>query len=140
MAFAGGADRAFGLAVCDGSGTLTFRRPVAGFPFPRYSAACPLWPLYEALRQPQVPVSRVVEMPGAPALRFACDAIAELAWPDGYGGPGVIEAVMLIRPVDQRRGDARAVGASCRICARPRCAARREPSIMATAEVGARAF
>ena len=126
-----------GLVLCDGSGTLTFRRPVEGFPLPRYGAACPLWPLFDALRQPQVPVRHLVEMPGEPAMRFACDAIAEIHWPDGYDGAGVVEAAMLIRAVDVRRGEARPVGPSCRICPRPRCAARREPSITAPARAPA---
>lgn len=133
MSADGGGPR--GLVLCDGSGTLTFRRPIDAFPLPRYGAACPLWPLFEALRQPQVPLRQVVEMPGDPASRFVCDAIAELHWPDGYDGPGVVEAVMLIRTVDSRQGEARAVGPSCRICPRAGCAARREPSILSADSV-----
>ena len=38
-----------GLAVCDASGALTFRKPISGFPLPRFGAACPLLPLYQAL-------------------------------------------------------------------------------------------
>ncbi|MCB1843770.1 MAG: hypothetical protein KDI09_12470, partial [Halioglobus sp.] len=46
------ADVAFGrrrslvARLQDGSGTLTLRKPVAGFSLPRFGAACPLWPLY----------------------------------------------------------------------------------------------
>lgn len=119
-----------GLVICDASGTLTFRRPVDGFPLPRFGAACPLWPLFETLRQPQAPVRHVVEMPGQRPLRFECCAISEVLWPDGYEGAGVVEAVMLIRPFDVSEGAARAIGPSCRICPRERCAARREPSII----------
>ncbi|NJS38360.1 MAG: DUF2083 domain-containing protein, partial [Rhodobacteraceae bacterium] len=50
--------------TCDASGTLTFRKPTAGFPLPRFGAACPLWPLYAALGRPSQPVETVVEMAG----------------------------------------------------------------------------
>ncbi|MCL4674538.1 MAG: helix-turn-helix domain-containing protein, partial [Pararhodobacter sp.] len=60
----------FGLAVCDGSGTLTLRRPIEGFALPRFGGACPLWPLYQALLQPERPLRAVVEFAGRPPARF----------------------------------------------------------------------
>jgi hypothetical protein len=132
-----------GLVACDGSGTLTFRKPVAGFALPRYSAACPLWPLYEALSRPMAPVRHVVEVAGrAPGL-FVAYALCRPSQPAGFGGPQVLEALMLLVPLDLADAHAAtavpealraaplAVGTSCRICPRPDCAARREPSIMA---------
>jgi len=38
-----------GLAVCDGAGVVTFQKPVLDFRLPRAGAACPLWPIYQAL-------------------------------------------------------------------------------------------
>lgn len=127
----GGAAPAVGLVVCDASGTPTFRRPAPGFGLPRHGAACPLWPLYEALARPMVPVRAVVEMAGRVPQRFLIYAFSEPRHPGGFDGPVVVEAQMLILPAPAARGPGeRAVGASCRICPRRACVARREPSIL----------
>ena len=132
-----------GLVACDGSGTLTFRKPVPGFSVPRYSAACPLWPLYQALSRPMAPARQVVEMGGRAPQPFLAYAICQPVQPAGFSGPQVLEALMLIVPLDLAdtlapgsvgRGEREAplpIGTSCRICPRAACAARREPSIMA---------
>ena len=127
----------FGLAVCDGSGTLTFRRPVAGFALPRFGGACPLWPLYQALAQPDRPLRAAVEFAGRPPARFVAHAVAGARDPLRFEPPFVWEASMLVTPVPVVSGggaDPRAaplaLGSSCRICPRPACAARREPSIV----------
>ncbi len=126
-----------GLVACDGSGTLTFRKPVDGFPLPRYSAACPLWPLYLSLSRPMAPVRRRVEMGGRNPRTFVAYAICQPSHPAGFDGPQVLEAAMLILPEELATplpSDSRVdVGTSCRICPRSACAARREPSIMAEA-------
>ncbi|MEO1681577.1 MAG: short-chain fatty acyl-CoA regulator family protein [Pseudomonadota bacterium] len=134
-----------GLVACDGSGTLTFRKAAEGFALPRYSAACPLWPLYQALARPMAPARQLVEMGGRAPARFLAYAICQPAQPAGFGGPQVLEALMLLLPVDlaeRHRAVDRAeldrslpeiVGTSCRICSRLDCIARREPSIMAEA-------
>ncbi|MCW1932993.1 helix-turn-helix transcriptional regulator [Pararhodobacter zhoushanensis] len=126
----------FGLAVCDGSGTLTFRRPVDGFQLPRFGGACPLWPLYEALGQPDRPVRALVEFAGRPPARFVAHAIAGARDPLRFDPPHVWEASMLVTPalVAATSGDSaepRGVGTSCRVCPRMDCPARREPSIVA---------
>jgi predicted transcriptional regulator len=135
-----------GLVACDGSGTLTFRKPVAGFAVPRYSAACPLWPLYQALSRPMAPVRQVVEMSGRAPQPFLTYAICQPAQLAGFGGPQVLEAMMLVVPLDlaetlapgalpaAERAAPMPIGTSCRICPRAACAARREPSIMAEGE------
>ncbi|WP_172296794.1 helix-turn-helix transcriptional regulator [Pseudoruegeria sp. HB172150] len=125
-----------GLVTCDGSGALTFRKPVDGFPLPRFGAACPLWPLYQALGRPLAPVRAVVEMTGRDRRRFLAYAVAEPVGQPGFDAPPVFEAVMLIVPGDRVRIPEErglAVGTSCRICPQRRCAARREPSILAEA-------
>jgi hypothetical protein len=128
---------AAGLVVCDGSGTLTFRKPIEGFPLPRYSAACPLWPLYQALARPMAPVRMAVEMGGRSPQTFLTYAIGQPAQPAGFDGPQVMEAAMLVLPADlaplPEGAVPLAVGTSCRICPQGDCAARREPSIMADA-------
>ena len=68
-----------GLVICDGSGTLTFRKPVDGFPLPRFGAACPLWPLYQALGRPASPVRALVEMSGRDPVRFLTYAVSRSA-------------------------------------------------------------
>ena len=128
-------DPALGLVACDGSGTLTFRKPVAGFALPRFGAACPLWPLYEALARPSEPIRRRVDVAGRVAQHFLTYSVGELRQPEGFGGPSLRHAVMLIVP----QGDGAAaghaqppleLGTSCRICPRAACVARREPSIV----------
>ncbi len=124
-----------GLVACDASGTLTFRKPAPGFALPRHGAACPLWPLYEALARPMVPIRAVVEMAGRVPQRFLTYAFSEPRHPGGFDGPQVVEAQMLILPPPEQRGEVeRPIGASCRICPRADCAARREPSILAGGE------
>ncbi|WP_323777591.1 helix-turn-helix domain-containing protein [Leisingera sp.] len=119
-----------GLVVCDASGTLLFRKPVAGFAMPRFGASCPLWPLYTALVHPNIPVRRNVLQQGRNAAAFDCMAVA---WPQempDFGADPQYRAVMLILPGAKDAQDPQLVGASCRICPRQGCPARREPSIL----------
>lgn len=121
-----------GLVVCDGSGTLTFRRPVAGFAMPRFGAACPLWPLYEALARPMQPIRAVIDMAGRLPQRFLTYAFCAPRQPPGFDGPVLPEAMMLILPAPAERSPSeRLVGPSCRVCPRSACPGRREPSILA---------
>lgn len=125
-----------GLVACDGSGTLIFRKPVAGFDLPRFGAACPLWPLFQVLQRPMQPSRQVLSMIGREQASFTAWAVSELRYPGGFEGPSVIEAWMLIAP---RQGAAEGakplgVGVSCRVCAQSRCPARREPSLVGSPE------
>ncbi len=126
----GWAGRAVGLVVCDGSGTLTFRKPLDGFALPRFGAACPLWPMYQALSRPHTPIRQVVEQVGQLTPRFTCYAVAHKAYPGGFDSVPVVTAAMLILPHDSE-ASGYPVGTSCRICPRRACAARREPAIVA---------
>lgn len=119
-----------GMVICDASGTLLFRKPITGFALPRFGASCPLWPLYTALAHPNTPVRRQVAQQGRSAAAFDCMAVA---WPlemPEFGSDPVFRAVMLILPGGEEVEDAQPVGASCRICPRRGCVARREPSIL----------
>lgn len=127
-----------GLVVCDGSGTLTFRRPVPGFGLPRFGAACPLWPLFQALARPLQPLRVTVQTAGRPAQRFEAFAICRPRVPAGFGTPAVLEASMLLLPAAgegaaEAEAPVQAVGTSCRICPRQACPARREPALVAEA-------
>lgn len=122
--------REAGLVICDASGTLLFRKPVTGFAMPRFGASCPLWPLYTALVRPHVPVRRHVVQQGRNAAAFDCMAVA---WPQelaDFGSDPVYRAVMLILPGGEPVQEPQPVGASCRICPRQGCPARREASIL----------
>lgn len=128
-----------GLVLCDGSGTMTFQKPVPGFSLPRFGSACPLWPLFSALSRPMTPVEVVVETPAG--RRFLVLAFAETRYPLGFAGPELREAAMLILPAplpglvaQGGAGPALRIGSTCRICPRGTCPARREPSIL-TVEV-----
>ncbi|MGB3281243.1 MAG: helix-turn-helix domain-containing protein, partial [Pseudorhodobacter sp.] len=113
-----------GLVICDGSGALIMRKPVEGFALPRHGAACPLWPLFSALSQPSRPVSALVEMPGLAPHPFYLRAYCAVSYPQGFSGPEVRDAAMLItagKPVGG--GEVVPVGSSCRICPRADCAA-----------------
>ncbi len=133
---------AAGLVTCDASGTLTFRKPVAGFSPPRLGAACALWPLFAALARPGAAVEAWVETTGRGGGRFLARAAAAVRLPGGYGGPELREAAMLMIPetalpqvgVAPMRSIAwHRVGAACRICPEPACPARSEPSILSEA-------
>lgn len=122
IAFGAGA----GLVVCDASGTLTLRKRIAGFSLPRFGAACPLWPLFSALARPMVPIEQGVETPNGD--RFLIRAFCQPHYPEGFAGPELRQAMMLILPPAD--GPVRAIGATCRICPRNDCPARREPAIL----------
>lgn len=139
-----------GLVTCDGSGTLTFRKPLDGFAPPRFGAACPLWPLYQALLRPLAPVRRVIEQMGQPPRQFLAYAVCQPVAQVGFDAPEVVEATMLFVPMDaataalpngqsltssQVSGDVVEVGTNCRVCARAGCPARREPSLLAMEHV-----
>jgi transcriptional regulator with XRE-family HTH domain len=120
-----------GLVICDGSGTFTFRRPVPGFGLPRFGAACPLWPLFQALARPLQPLSATVEIAGRHMQRFDTFAMCRPVAPAGFGRPAVLEATMLILPAADAAGPAQPVGTGCRVCPRTACSARREPALVA---------
>jgi XRE family transcriptional regulator, fatty acid utilization regulator len=119
-----------GLVVCDASGSILFRKPVAGFALPRFGASCPLWPIYTALQRPDVPLRRNVVQQGRSALGFECLAVAWCHVPGSFDTDALHHAVMLILPRREVPPDAQPVGGSCRICPRQTCEARREPSIL----------
>ncbi|NKX43920.1 helix-turn-helix transcriptional regulator [Roseicyclus persicicus] len=118
----------FGLAVCDGSGALIFRRRLTAFSIPRFGAGCPLWPLYRALGRPGQPEAALIEMPQG--ARFRAWAVSQPAAPAGFGEAPVMQAVMLVTPAEALRspapaGPVIAAGPGCHLCPRTECPARR---------------
>ena len=114
----------FGLAVCDGSGALIFRRRLTAFSIPRFGAGCPLWPLYRALGRPGQPEAALVEMPQG--TRFRAWAVSQPVGPAGFGAAPVMQAVMLVTPAGEgARGEVIAAGPGCHLCARQECPVRR---------------
>lgn len=125
---------AFGLVICDGSGTLTFRKGLEGFVPPRFGAACALWPLYQSLLRPLSPIRQQIEQPGSTPYRFLAYAVCQTAPKVDFDAPDVVEATMLFYADDSASGTgALPIGTSCRICSRATCVARREPSMLGAA-------
>ena len=119
-----------GIIMCDSSGTLMLRKPVEGFPVPRFSGACPKWPLFQALTQPMRPIRRDVTVTGRESKQFICYAIAEAVGTLEFNDDPLYRAYMLVVPVDTVQADAREVGSTCRVCPSVGCDGRREPSIL----------
>jgi predicted transcriptional regulator len=125
-----------GLAICDPSGTLVFRKPAPGFDMPRLAGACALWPLYQVMAQPNVPLRMRVRQTGRSDDPVLAMAVAATTGPAGFGRPALTRMHMLILPDPQgetgeQAGEVLDLGVSCRICPIQDCAARREPSILA---------
>jgi XRE family transcriptional regulator, fatty acid utilization regulator len=122
-----------GLVISDASGSIVFRKPLAGFALPRFGASCPLWPLFSALSRPMMPIRRIVSQLGRAVANFECMAVA---WPQdmpGFERDPHYQSIMLILPIplEENKGDdVQPVGSTCRVCPRARCHARREPSIL----------
>jgi predicted transcriptional regulator/transcriptional regulator with XRE-family HTH domain len=132
---ASGSDREieFGLITCDISGAVTLRKPLTGFSLPRYGAACPIWPLYQSIVQPGVPIKVILNTPDE--VNFLSYGLCQRIGIGGFGAPQQLEASMLItlaQPGDT--GQIVPVGLNCRICSRQNCASRREPSVIETAK------
>jgi XRE family transcriptional regulator, fatty acid utilization regulator len=126
-----------GLAVCDGSGTLLYLKPVPGFAMPLTGGACPLWPLFGALSRPSQPLRAEVMLPGPAAQHLLCYAIAVPIAVQQFDVPPVLRSYMLVLP-DPTDGPVQPlpVGVSCRICPRGDCISRREPAIVGITPAG----
>ncbi|GAA4218402.1 hypothetical protein GGQ68_002459 [Sagittula marina] len=122
-----------GLAICDASGVLSYRKPLPDFPMPRFGAACPLWPLYKALNRPYAVLSADLVQLGRSGATVRVEAQATPVGPPQANSDPLFEAHMLVRPLPVSREPASPsadVGITCRICPRVKCIGRREPSIL----------
>jgi hypothetical protein len=123
--------RPCGLVMCDGAGTLMLRKAIDGFPMPRFSAACPKWPLFQALGRPMQPLRQTVTVTGRDARSFECYAVADPIGPMRVDETPLYRSYMLIIPQDSAKAGAREVGSTCRVCPSEACEGRREPSLLA---------
>lgn len=123
-----------GLAMCDASGTLTFRKSVSGFALPRFGAACSLWALYQSLSRPMTPLQEMVVQSDRDAGMFDTFAITQPQHSVDFNEVPLWEAHMLIVPLagdrDRPAAERHPIGVSCRVCSRQDCPGRREPSIL----------
>ncbi|WP_428924961.1 helix-turn-helix domain-containing protein [Marinibacterium sp. SX1] len=121
-----------GLVICDGAGSLLFRKPVDGFAVPRFGATCPLWPLFSALARPAAPLKRLLTQEGRGAAVFDAFAISQPVGQREFNRDPLYQATMLVRRVPGGRAETAPdpVGSTCRVCPRSGCPARREPSIL----------
>ena len=128
----GNAPFPMGLVICDASGTLIYRKPVAGFDVPRVGAPCALWPMFRALNQPMQPLRAVVQQVGASRPAMRAFAVSTPVVMGDFDRPAIYEATMLIAAdTTAPPSEAEKVGPSCRICSVSECAVRREPSVLA---------
>lgn len=123
--------RPMGLVMCDASGTLMLRKPVAGFAIPRFSGACPKWPLFQALSRPMQALRQRLTMTGREAQDFDCYAVSEAVGQMQVNVAPLYHAYMLIIPEDVSDGSGANVGSTCRVCPLEQCDGRREPSLLA---------
>lgn len=119
-----------GLASCDGSGAITFEKQIPGFAMPPTGRACPLWPLFTAIGQPDRPIKTAVGLPGQQQDRFACYAIATQKSGSLTRPPAVSSTMLVIPAPNLEASEVLPVGPTCRICPRKACDARREPSAL----------
>ncbi len=116
----------FGLVSCDAAGAVLLAKPCTGFALPRFGAACPLWPVFGALRQPDMPIKQRVQTSDGGV--FEVYAVAERVGPASFDAPLIVQATMAMVAAEGSTEDALEIGATCRVCPRQACAARREPS------------
>ncbi|MFT5786791.1 MAG: putative transcriptional regulator/DNA-binding XRE family transcriptional regulator [Ascidiaceihabitans sp.] len=123
-----------GIVVCDRSGSLLFRKATTGFAIPRFGAVCPLWPIFDVLGNAGQVLRRRVIQAGRSETEFECFSVAEPVVTLGYNSVPLMQATMLIVPIQSTQNIAASgideIGSTCRVCPRAKCPARREPSIL----------
>ena len=125
-----------GLVVCDRTGSLLFRKPTKGFTIPRFDAPCALLPLFDGLSNVgQISHGRVA-LAGRSEVEFEIFAVAEPVSKPSYNSAPLIQATMLAVPLSSGKAStlprATEIGATCRVCPKEDCPARREPSILSS--------
>jgi transcriptional regulator with XRE-family HTH domain len=124
-----------GFVACDAGGALGPRRALDGLTLSRGAAACPLWPLYEALSQPGRALRVRAAMPGESGAVVLCHAIGWIETGPDWAGPARPRAAMLMLREESGAETSgavprREVGPGCRLCPRDACPARREPPLV----------
>lgn len=125
-----------GLIAVNAAGQALHRHALPDFPLPRHGNACPLWPVFRCLSQPNQPTRTIIELPSGG--RFLTFSVALPGTTTTFDIAPDFQSAMLIIPLDQaetfgvKTGDIapRPVGTSCRICPRTDCLGRAEPMIL----------
>ncbi len=126
----------FGILECDGSGSVLYRKQLPTLSLPKYSSACPLWPLYRSMSQPMQPICALFDMPTGE--RFLSYSIATFAEHGSFNMPGRLKATMLFTQDYQKILGKNtiaslphlSVGLQCSVCPRNKCEARRSTYIL----------
>jgi predicted transcriptional regulator len=125
----------FFLIRVDPAGNISKLLDGAGFPFAKHGGACPLWSVHDVFKTPRQIVTQWLELPDG--QRFFSIARTVTAGGGGYGAQRVERAIAIgcaaeyagqliyTRDAAAPRADAPTpIGVACRVCHRPRCAAR----------------
>ncbi|MFN5689152.1 short-chain fatty acyl-CoA regulator family protein, partial [Bradyrhizobium sp.] len=130
----------FFLIRVDPAGNVSKLLDGAGFPFARHGGACPLWSVHGIFKTPRQIVTQWLELPDG--RRFFSIARTVTAGGGSYGAVRVERAIavgcaaehagQLIYTRDghgPRADEPTPIGTACRVCHRPKCAARSAPPI-----------
>jgi predicted transcriptional regulator/transcriptional regulator with XRE-family HTH domain len=125
----------FFLIRVDPAGNISKLLDGAGFPFAKHGGACPLWSVHDVFKTPRQIVTQWLELPDG--QRFFSIARTVTAGGGGYGAQRVERAIAIgcaaehagqliyTRDASAPRAEAPTpIGVACRVCHRPRCAAR----------------
>ena len=125
-----------GLVVCDRTGSLLFRKPTKGFTIPRFDAPCALLPLFDGLSSVGQISRNKIAVAGRSEMEFEVFAVAEPVSVLLYNNAPLVQATMLVVPLKSNElsdlSKPIEIGATCRVCPREHCPARREPSILSS--------
>jgi len=120
----------YGYLSADMAGAFLSKRSIDGFSLPRLGGGCALWPLFDALTQPTVPISEHIRQAGRDSETMRAFAIAVPENGRSFSKRPRYVAHMLLRSVPSADANPKTVGVNCRICPVENCAARREMSIL----------
>ena len=125
----------FFLIRVDPAGNVSKLLDGAGFPFARHGGACPLWSVHRVFNTPRQIVTQWLELPDG--QRFFSIARTVTAGGGAFGATRVERAIAIgcaaehaSRLIYTRNGNgagpeaATPIGVACRVCHRPKCAAR----------------
>ncbi|GIX14452.1 MAG: XRE family transcriptional regulator [Paracoccaceae bacterium] len=121
------------------AGHVEMRRTRPGLSLPRHGTACPLWPIFDALAQPGLPVARMCRLPDD--SRILALALAAPTSPPALADRPRLRAGMLLLTATEpgaeglaaeaeAAGPERRVGPGCRLCPRADCPERAVPSLL----------
>lgn len=125
----------FFLIRVDPAGNISKLLDGAGFPFAKHGGACPLWSVHGVFRTPRQIVTQWLELPDG--QQFFSIARTVTAGGGSFGAVRVERAIAIGCAAEQagqliytrngqlpRAAEATPIGVACRVCHRPRCAAR----------------